>query len=88
MRRGMPRGAAARMTSSASRVVRLASSVVSRSTSCRRWASVSVAMALAAIVGTIVSTARNGGDPGGYGVICFVGGVTYAVSLFVLKRKN
>ena len=47
-----------------------------------------LAMALTAIIGAIVSTARNGGDPGGYGVICVVGGVTYALSLFVLKRKT
>ena len=45
-------------------------------------------MALTAIVGAIVSTALNSGNPGGYGVICFVGGVSYVVALFVLKRKN
>lgn len=45
-------------------------------------------MALTAIVGAIVSTALNSGNPGGYGVICFVGGVSYVVALFVTKRKN
>lgn len=47
-----------------------------------------LAMALAAIVGAIVSTARNSGNPGGYGVICFVGGASYVLALFVLKRKS
>src|SRR4051812_2194446 len=47
-----------------------------------------LAMAGAAIVGAIVSVARNSGDPGGYGVICVVGGVAYALSLFILKRRS
>jgi len=45
------------------------------------------AMGIAAIIGAIVNTAVNG-DPGGYGVICFVGGVTYAVALVVLRRRR
>ena len=45
------------------------------------------AMGIAAIIGAIVNTAVNG-DPGGYGVICFVGGVTYVVSLVVLRRRR
>jgi hypothetical protein len=47
-----------------------------------------LAMIAAAIIGAIVSAARNHGDIGGYGVICFVGGLTYAVSLLVLKRRG
>ena len=47
-----------------------------------------LAMALAAIVGAIVSTARNGGNPGAFGVICVVGGITYALGLVVLKRRS
>ena len=47
-----------------------------------------LAMGLSAIIGAIVSAARNHGDIGGYGVICFVGGLTYGVSLFVLKRRT
>jgi hypothetical protein len=47
-----------------------------------------LAMALAAIIGSIVSVARNGGDPGGYGTICVVGGLTYVASLVVLKRSR
>jgi hypothetical protein len=40
------------------------------------------------IVGAIVSAARNHGDIGGFGLVCFVGGVTNAVSLVVLKRRG
>lgn len=47
-----------------------------------------LAMGLAAIIGAIVSAARNHGDVGGYGVICFVGGVTYTMSLLILKRRS
>ncbi len=47
-----------------------------------------LAMALTAIVGAIISTALNGGNPGGYGVICFVGGVSYVLALVILKRKS
>jgi len=47
-----------------------------------------LAMGLAAFVGAIVSAARNDGDIGGYGLICFVGGVTYAASLVILKRRH
>src|SRR3954469_21699450 len=46
-----------------------------------------LAMGLAALVGAIVSAARNHGDIGGYGLICFVGGVTYVLSLSILKRR-
>jgi hypothetical protein len=45
-------------------------------------------MTAAAIIGALVSAARNHGDIGGYGVICFVGGVTYALSLPVLNRRG
>jgi hypothetical protein len=47
-----------------------------------------LAMGLTAILGAIVSAARNHGDIGGYGLICFVGGVAYALSLFILKRRS
>jgi hypothetical protein len=47
-----------------------------------------LAMGLTAIVGAIVSAARNHGDIGAYGLICFVGGAAYALSLFVLKRRS
>jgi hypothetical protein len=47
-----------------------------------------LAMAVAAIIGAIVSAARNHGDIGQYGVICVVGGVSYVVSLAVLKSRG
>jgi len=47
-----------------------------------------LAMIAVAIIGAIVSAARNHGDIGAYGVICFVGGVMYALSLLVLKRRG
>lgn len=46
-----------------------------------------LAMGTVAFIGAIVSAAGNRGDIGGYGLICFVGGVTYATSLLVLKRR-
>lgn len=42
---------------------------------------------LAAIIGAIIQTARSA-DPGAYGVICAVGGITYASSLFALRRRR
>ncbi len=47
-----------------------------------------LAMGTVALIGAIVSAARNHGDIGGYGLICFVGGVTYAASLLILKRRT
>jgi hypothetical protein len=47
-----------------------------------------LAMGLTAVLGAIVSAASNHGDIGGYGLICFVGGVTYTLSLFILKRRS
>jgi hypothetical protein len=47
-----------------------------------------LAMGVAALVGAVVSAALHHGDVGAYGVVCLVGGVTYAGSLFVLKRRG
>lgn len=47
-----------------------------------------LAMGCTAIVGAIVTAARDHGDIGGYGLVCFVGGISYAVSLFVLQRRS
>jgi hypothetical protein len=44
-------------------------------------------MSLAAIVGAIIQTARTS-DPGPYGVMCVVGGVSYVVGLIVLRRRR
>jgi hypothetical protein len=42
-------------------------------------------MAGAAIIGAIVQVAR-GEDPGGYGVLCVVGGITYVVAIAWLRH--
>ena len=47
-----------------------------------------LAIGIAAIIGAIVAAARDHGNIGGYGVICFVGGVTYSISLIVLRRRH
>jgi hypothetical protein len=47
-----------------------------------------LAMGMAAIIGAIISAAVNHGNIGGYGVICFVGGVSYVVSLLVIRRRG
>jgi hypothetical protein len=47
-----------------------------------------LAMGLAAVVGATISAARNNGDIGGYGLICFVGGAAYVLSLFILQRRS
>jgi hypothetical protein len=46
-----------------------------------------LAMAIAAIAGVVIQTARDR-DPGGYAVMCVVGGVTYVVSMIVLRRQR
>ena len=45
-------------------------------------------MGLAAIVGATFSAARRHGDIGAYGVICVVGGLSYVLSLRVLKHRR
>ncbi|MFI5036294.1 MAG: hypothetical protein ACHQFZ_08850 [Acidimicrobiales bacterium] len=42
---------------------------------------------LVAVVGAIVAVARTG-NPGDFGVICLVSGVTYATSLAVLRHRR
>jgi hypothetical protein len=44
-------------------------------------------LSLVAVVGAVVEIARTG-DPGVYGLFCVVGGVVYAVSLAVLRRRR
>ena len=46
-----------------------------------------MAMSLAALVGAIVETARNG-DPGAFGVMCVVGGFSYVVALIALRHRR
>jgi peptidoglycan/LPS O-acetylase OafA/YrhL len=46
-----------------------------------------LAVTLFALVGAIVAIARTG-NPGAFGVICFVGGASYVVALTVLRRRR
>ena len=46
-----------------------------------------MAMSLAALAGAIVETARDG-DPGAFGVMCLVGGASYAVALIALRHRR
>ncbi|MEY2460933.1 MAG: hypothetical protein QOG30_2763 [Acidimicrobiaceae bacterium] len=46
-----------------------------------------IAMSLAAIAGAVVETARSL-DPGPYGVMCAVGGITYCVSLIIVRHRR
>lgn len=46
-----------------------------------------LAMSVVALLGGVIEIGRNG-NPGVYGLFCAVGGVVYAVSLFVLRRRR
>lgn len=46
-----------------------------------------LALAVAALTGAIIQTARNA-DPGAYGVMCAVAGITYSISLIALRRRR
>jgi hypothetical protein len=47
-----------------------------------------LAMITLAIVGSIVSAARNNGDIGVFGIFAAVGGATYAIAFAVLSRRR
>lgn len=47
-----------------------------------------LAMGITAFVGAVISAAVNEGDIGPFGLICAVGGATYAISLLVLRRRS
>jgi hypothetical protein len=44
-------------------------------------------MVFAALTGAVIQTARSA-DPGAYGVMCAVGGITYSVSLIALRHRR
>ena len=46
-----------------------------------------IVMSFAAVVGALISIGRTG-NPGVYGEFCAIGGLTYAISLFVLQRRH
>ena len=41
-----------------------------------------------ALIAAIINIARTGGDPGAYGVICLVFGISYGVALVMLRRRS
>ena len=43
--------------------------------------------ALFTVVAAIVNIARTGGDPGAYGAVCVVFGISYGVALAVVRRR-
>jgi hypothetical protein len=46
-----------------------------------------IVMSIAAVLGALISIGRTG-NPGVYGEFCVIGGITYAISLFVLQRRR
>jgi hypothetical protein len=46
-----------------------------------------VVMVIAALAGAVISIGRTG-NPGGYGLLCLVGGVAYAGTLAVLRMRR
>lgn len=54
----------------------------------RATAVAGIVTTLVAIAGAIVSIARTGGNPGPYGVICMVLGISYGVALAVLRWRT
>ena len=50
-------------------------------------ANTAIVMSIAAVLGALISIGRTG-NPGVYGEFCVIGGITYAVSLFVLQRRR
>jgi uncharacterized membrane protein len=45
-------------------------------------------MAAAAIIGAVVEAAAHHGDPGAYGLMCLLGGITYTMAVVLLRRRR
>jgi hypothetical protein len=54
----------------------------------RATAAAAIVTSLVTVAGAVVSIARNGGDPGPYGVVCMVFGVSYGTALAVLRWRG
>lgn len=54
----------------------------------RATAAAAGATAVFTLSGAVVSIARTGGDPGPYGVVCMVFGITYGVAFAVLRWRS
>lgn len=59
-----------------------------RSIDLRATAVAALATGLVALGGAVVNIARTGGNPGAYGVICMVFGISYGVALAVLRLRT
>jgi len=46
------------------------------------------AAGIVTVAGAVVNIARTGGDPGPYGVVCMVFGISYGVALAVLRWRS
>lgn len=58
-----------------------------RSIDLRATAAAGIVTGCVAVVAAIVNIARTGGDPGAYGVVCLVFGISYGVALAVVRRR-
>ena len=54
----------------------------------RATAASGIVTAIFAVAGAITSIAKTGGNPGDYGVVCVVFGMSYGVALVVLQRRS
>jgi hypothetical protein len=54
----------------------------------RATAAAGIVTSIVVVVGAVVSIARTGGDPGPYGVVCMVFGISYGVALVVFRRRG
>ena len=54
----------------------------------RATAAAGFVTSLVTVIGAVVSIAQNGGDPGAYGVVCMVFGISYGVALAVLRWRS
>ena len=54
----------------------------------RATAAAGVVTTFVAIAGAVVNIARTGGNPGPYGVICMVLGISYGVATAVLRWRS
>lgn len=54
----------------------------------RAAAAAGIVTSLVTVTGAVVSIAQTGGDPGPYGVVCMVFGVSYGVALAILRWRS
>jgi uncharacterized membrane protein len=47
-----------------------------------------VILCLAAVVGAVVETALHHGNPGAFGLMCLIGGISYCTALVVLRSRR